>query len=831
MSIYAENINTNNYLYRKEITVTEMSGKDHIDLPLKLLLNSSTFNFTLAKADGSDFRIGERSNGSGILHMWVASWGQTTNNASIWFKLPQLLVNETKTLYVYWGNLNADGISDIDLMGFVLADGFDGGVLDTTKWDVFGGYTIGDSKIRLNTNAFIRTKYSPDLCTGGTVTFTETTNPANIFDDNTGTYGDIDNSPVGWVGYEFTEPKVLRRFRVRGHGSGYYGSGFTLKVSTTGAFSGEEKTLYISTESMIWDWKEYDFDSVTAYKYVRIYNASDWQPWRVSEMEFMDDTYMPLANVVNWAIEDGVYLDEALHDTDLRCYGYCFYSPENGVTFDYYGEGDYDRRHNIIDGSTVITYNGTERGLEGNSYSENSIAYYEPTDRVYQGMKGRNTFSNYTENWERNVNGDTRLTDFHIVGCANFLGRYPPYVYIDWVVFREYFGDEEPVVDNSGLYVPYENIEHQTFDYKEYTDDLTSTSYAHKSSFGGSPYNLSNDLCSSENDIWKSDEGAISSDPVYVTIYFDRTENLVSNSKIHYDSGHEKFYNASKMSDNDTDVHGRDHWRGNDISGWAAIDFDDDRPIVNVFGIKAVSTDLDACPKSYKFYGGLQNYTGPFKLLCEGIFEKTVEWQSITFINKNPYKYYKFEIIDTYGNDIKVQEWSMYNYIGTDKPKYISQVRLLPADFGALENNFPKEISLEGSNDMLNWETVMPWTNTYTPYISHNASYGKWQRYSFDNINGYWHYRLACRDNWGASDGRIIICGWELCELEAEASIYRILAGSTNNIQQIWASDGCGFENESGLIYIANEKLNIVQGSKLVEEKDISEFYDDINVV
>jgi hypothetical protein len=178
-----------------------------------------------------------------------------------------------------------------------------------------------------------------------------------------------------------------------------------------------------------------------------------------------------------------------------------------------------------------------------------------------------------------------------------------------------------------------------------------------------------------------------------------------------------------------------------------------------------------------------------------------------------------------------VQEWQMYAYIGSDKSKYISQLRLHPADFSGLEDNYPKQISLEGSNDTLNWETVLPWTNTYTPYISHNVSYGKWQRYSFTNIKGYWHYRLSCKDNWGASDGRIIISGWEMCELAEEANIYRILGGETNNVKQIWASDNCGFEDEYGLIYVANEKLNIVQSSKLIEEKDISEFYDDINVV
>ncbi|MCK4528527.1 hypothetical protein KAW18_14240, partial [candidate division WOR-3 bacterium] len=96
---------------------------------------------------------------------------------------------------------------------------------------------------------------------------------------------------------------------------------------------------------------------------------------------------------------------------------------------------------------------------------------------------------------------------------------------------------------------------------------------------------------------------------------------------------------------------------------------------------------------------------------------------------------------------------------------------------------------------------------------------------------GYWHYRLACKDNWGASDGRIIIGEWEMCELAEEANIYRILGGETNDIKQIWVSDNCGFEDEYGLIYVANEKLNVVQRTKLVEEKNISEFYDDVNVI
>lgn len=472
-------------------------------------------------------------------------------------------------------------------------------------------------------------------------------------------------------------------------------------------------------------------------------------------------------------------------------------------------------------------------GLEPGSYQEHQIFYYAPEDKIHQSIINRKSYPDIENVIDRKVEGPTVLNNIRLHGRqisgVNDEGAHPSY--ISWLIIRKHADLNSINLDGSELYIPYENVTHQLYDYKEYADDLTSVSYQHESSFGGNSYNLSNNECSSEDNVWVSDEYATTSGSVYVTIYFDRTENLVSRSRIHYDSGHEKFYNASKLSDSDVDVYERDHWRGQTTSGWATINFGNDRPIVNVFGIKAVSAFLDSCPKSYKFFGGLENSVASFKLLSEGEFVKTTGWQSVSFTNENPYKYYKFEILNTYGDSIKVQEWSMYDYIGSYTPKYVSQLRLHPADFGGLESNFPKQISLEGSNNMLNWEMVLPFTNTYTPYISHNASYGKWQRYSFTNIKGYWHYRVACKDNWGASNGRVVLGGWEMCELAEEDSIYRILGGETNNIKQIWASEGCDFEGAFGLLYMTNEKLNVIQNYKLVEEKNIPELYKDINVV
>lgn len=538
----------------------------------------------------------------------------------------------------------------------------------------------------------------------------------------------------------------------------------------------------------------------------------------------------PLTGYNSWSMESGVYLvNDISCDLNDRAHGFEFIGDENGFVINIMHETRVE--HNAIDpgGSTYQNIDQTYGGLEFDSYQEHYISYYEPEDRIYQRIVNRKSYADIENKIDRKVEGDTRIDNVRLHGRQTdsaYDGAYPSY--ISWFIIREYDNLNLVNLDGGELYIPHENVEHQIFDHREYTDDLTSTDYVHDSSFGGDPYKMSNNTTS---DAWYSDEDATQQDQIYVTIYLDRTENLVSPGKLHYNSNHEKYYGAVKMSDNDLDVYERDHWRAESTSAWAIINFGSDRPVVNTFGIKAVSVDLDACPNNYKFYGGLEPYHASFKLLYEGAFEKTAEWQSVSFINNNPYKYYKFEVSDTYGNDLKVQEWVMYESVGSDKSKYISQLRLHPADFSGLEDNFPKQISLEGSNDMLNWEVVMPLIDTYTPYISYNASYGKWQRYSFTNVNGYWHYRLVCKGNWGASDGRIIIGEWELCELREESNINRILGGQTNNIKQVWASNGCGFEDSSGLLYMANEKLNIVQCSKLVGEKDISEFYDDINVV
>ena len=177
MADYSSDINTDLYKYRQPIHITEPTGEGQTYVPLKLNLDINNFNFDLAQSDGLDFRLAERSNGTGIYTMWIAYWNSSLRKATLWFKIPALIASETKTLYAFWGYEYDTGISDLDNM------------------------TTGITK-----------EYSSNLCVSGTVT----ADVDGIVDGNSGypSYvfdGIVSQSnrwrlgypPTGWIQYDF----------------------------------------------------------------------------------------------------------------------------------------------------------------------------------------------------------------------------------------------------------------------------------------------------------------------------------------------------------------------------------------------------------------------------------------------------------------------------------------------------------------------------------------------------------------------------------------------------------------------------------------------------
>jgi hypothetical protein len=156
MALYTDNINPDNYKYMAPIYLTEISGQNKVLFPIKINLTASSFNFELTRSDGTDLRLAERSNGTGVFNMWIAYWNYSDGKATVWFKIPELLANETRTLWLFWGAIYDTGVSDLNEIAdsFLLADDFDS--LNTSVWSSNGSYTISNSAIDLGIDSYIQ---------------------------------------------------------------------------------------------------------------------------------------------------------------------------------------------------------------------------------------------------------------------------------------------------------------------------------------------------------------------------------------------------------------------------------------------------------------------------------------------------------------------------------------------------------------------------------------------------------------------------------------------------------------------------------------------------
>lgn len=705
MADYGLPINHLDYLYQRNVYLTNTTGLYKTSLIIKLVLNFNNFNFDLIKDDGSDFRLTHNDN---TLRTWVAYWNPTVKLGVMFFKLQEINAGEDVVLKAYWGNAAATSISEPDKLGFIFNEPFLSTPLNSSIWS---GYI----------------------------------NEANI---------------------------------------DYYG----YKIKDT---NGPDDNYFTTTIN-------------------------------------------PLLGKKDWVLEAGLYgdWDNSGWGPTACTVGIEFLGSENDFFVRVKDTVNIKHNATVAGGGTITTISQTYGGIEGRSYNGIKIMYKEVLDKIYVYLSDRNTYEDMYVSFNRKVEGDTRPSNIRIRGDETFsydAGAQP--TYINWLAVREY--DEGLIeVDVSDLYISYEMILHPPQDFKEYGADITLTVYDHESSFGGNPYLLSEEFYDLETNVWISDVAAVSEAYISVNIYTAWFGDVTNKGLRHYDSGHVYYYNASKLSDDDIDVNNRTFFHGTTTSGWVAIRFDDP---TNVASIKIIMhEDLSCAPKDYVFYGSNYNPVnslGRAQKIGEGTFLQNVLWQSIMFQNYAPYKYYILDIKNTYGaGNIKIQGWEMFPSLGSSKKRYISQLRLHPAMYGDYSSGFPKEISLQGSNDSYTWETIVPWIYTYTPFIQHIPSYGYWQRYSFDNTKGYWSFRLLCRGNWGKSDGRIIIGEWSMHELASEAYTYRILSGTTNNIQQIWASPDCNIENR-GALYVANENLNTIKNNTLVEQTVLPEQYDDFNVI
>ncbi|HEY3361343.1 MAG TPA: DUF2341 domain-containing protein [Methanosarcina sp.] len=115
-----------------EILITENAGKTLQGYPVLVSLNSSNFNFSKAKSDGSDIRFSEENR---TLNYWIETWDPKNGKALIWVRLPSLSANQTMKILMRYGNPGAEAVSSGEKT-FDFFDDFEGNSLNEFRWNV-----------------------------------------------------------------------------------------------------------------------------------------------------------------------------------------------------------------------------------------------------------------------------------------------------------------------------------------------------------------------------------------------------------------------------------------------------------------------------------------------------------------------------------------------------------------------------------------------------------------------------------------------------------------------------------------------------------------------
>ncbi|HEX59179.1 MAG TPA: DUF2341 domain-containing protein [Methanomicrobia archaeon] len=123
--------------YRRAITI--QSDGELTDFQVLVVLNSTNFDFSKAKADGGDVRFVDEDDATKLSY-WIEEWDAAAETARIWVKVPSIPAGN-KTIYIYYNNSEAVSESDGEAV-FEFFDDFEGTSLDTSKWSVSGDGTV-----------------------------------------------------------------------------------------------------------------------------------------------------------------------------------------------------------------------------------------------------------------------------------------------------------------------------------------------------------------------------------------------------------------------------------------------------------------------------------------------------------------------------------------------------------------------------------------------------------------------------------------------------------------------------------------------------------------
>jgi len=97
--------------YKREIQLINTTSLNLENYIVRITLDSSNFDFSKPKPDGSDIRFTD-SDGTTLLGYYIEDYDYNSQEATIWIKVPLISANQTKSIYMYYGNMNAVSQSD-----------------------------------------------------------------------------------------------------------------------------------------------------------------------------------------------------------------------------------------------------------------------------------------------------------------------------------------------------------------------------------------------------------------------------------------------------------------------------------------------------------------------------------------------------------------------------------------------------------------------------------------------------------------------------------------------------------------------------------------------
>ena len=93
-----------NWLYRKSVIINNTGGAgDLVDYQVKVVLDTSNFDFSRTLSDGSDIRITD-SDGRTIIPYFIESYNSVGRSSTIWIKISDIPAVSNKTVFMYYGN-------------------------------------------------------------------------------------------------------------------------------------------------------------------------------------------------------------------------------------------------------------------------------------------------------------------------------------------------------------------------------------------------------------------------------------------------------------------------------------------------------------------------------------------------------------------------------------------------------------------------------------------------------------------------------------------------------------------------------------------------------